>query len=101
MNINKALFVRLEAKPGKEEEVAALLNGGLELVNKEPKTTSWYAVRFGQTSFGIFDTFESETGREAHLSGKVAETLLAQAPDLLAETPAIEKPDVLAAKLAQ
>jgi quinol monooxygenase YgiN len=94
-----ALFVRLEAKSGKEGEVERLLRGSLPLVEAEPDTTAWFAIRFGPTTFGIFDAFPNDEGRQAHLSGKVAAALMAKAPDLLAQPPAIERVDVLAAKL--
>ena len=94
-----ALFVRLEAKPGKEAEVESFLRGGLPIVEAEPETTAWFAIRFGSTTFGIFDAFPDEAGRQAHLSGKVAAALMAKASELLAQPPLIEKVDVLAAKL--
>ena len=96
--INKALFVRLEAKPGKEAEVEKFLQGGLAIVQEEPGTATWYAIRLGQFTFAIFDTFADDEGRQAHLSGRVADALMAKAPDLLAEPPVIEKADVLAVK---
>lgn len=98
--VNKALGVRLVAKPGKEGEVEAFLKAGLMLVNEEPLTVTWYAVKFDQTTFGIFDTFEADEGREAHLNGKVAETLMAKAGELLAQPPQIVRLDVIAAKTA-
>jgi quinol monooxygenase YgiN len=94
-----ALFVRLEAKSGKEAEVESFLRGGLPIVEAEPATTAWFAIRFGPTTFGIFDAFPDEQGRLAHLSGKVAAALMAKAPEILAQPPAIEKVDILAAKL--
>jgi quinol monooxygenase YgiN len=94
-----ALFVRLEAKSGKEAEVESFLRGGLPIVEAEPDTTAWFAIRFGPTTFGIFDAFPDEEGRQAHLSGKVAAALMAKAPEILAQPPAIEKVDILAAKL--
>jgi quinol monooxygenase YgiN len=97
--VKVALYVRLEAKPGKEAEVESFLRGGLPIVQEEPATTAWFAVRMGQSTFGIFDAFPDEAGRQAHLSGRVAAALLAKAPELLAKTPVIEKVDVLAAKL--
>jgi quinol monooxygenase YgiN len=97
--VTVGLFVRLEAKPGKEDDVEAFLLSGLPLVQDEPDTVAWFAVRFGPTSFGIFDVFPDDSGRQAHLSGKVAEALMAQAPDLFAQSPDIQKLDVLAAKL--
>ena len=97
--VTVALFVRLEAKPGKAAEVETFLKGGLAIVQDEPATTAWFALRFGPTTFAIFDAFPDDAGRQAHLSGRVAAALRAQAPDLLAQPPAIAKVDVLAAKL--
>jgi quinol monooxygenase YgiN len=97
--VSVALLVRLEAKPGKEAEVEAFLRGGLEIVQEEPKTTAWFAIRMGPSTFGIFDAFPDDAGRQAHLSGRVAAALMARAPELLAKPPSIEKVDVLAAKL--
>jgi quinol monooxygenase YgiN len=97
--VKTALFVRLEAKPGKEKEVADFLRGGLALVEQEPATTAWFGIQLGPSTFGIFDAFPDEAGRQAHLSGKVAAALMAKAPELLATSPVIEKVDVLAAKL--
>ncbi len=97
--VKVGLLVRLEAKPGKEEEVASFLRGGLAIVQEEPGTTTWYAIRIGPSTFGIFDTFPDEAGRQAHLSGRVAAALMAQAPELLAHPPVIEKIDLLAVKL--
>ena len=94
-----ALLVRLEAKPGKEAEVESFLRGGLSIVQEEPKTVAWFAIRIGPSTFGIFDAFPDEAGRQAHLSGRVAAALMAKAPELLAQPPLIEKVDVLAAKL--
>ena len=97
--VKVALLVRLEAKPGKEAEVARFLEGGLPLVEQEPATTAWFGIRLGPSRFGIFDAFPDESGRQAHLSGRVAAALMARAPELLASSPTIEKVDVLAAKL--
>ncbi|MEY2499331.1 MAG: hypothetical protein QOD12_2887 [Verrucomicrobiota bacterium] len=97
--VKKALFVRLEAKPGKEAEVESFLRGGLSVVQEEPATIAWFGIRLGPTTFGIFDAFPDEAGRQAHLSGKVAAALMAKAPELLAAAPVIEKVDVIAAKL--
>jgi len=97
--VTVALLVRLEAKPGKEAEVESFLNSGLALVEEEPDTTAWFALRMGPSTFGIFDAFPDESGRQAHLNGKVAAALMAKASDLFAQTPVIEKVDVLAAKL--
>lgn len=97
--VTVGLLVRLEAKPGKEAEVVKFLEGGLALVEEEPGTTTWYAIRLGPRTFGIFDTFENEAGRAAHLSGRVAAALMAKAGELFASPPVIERPDILAAKL--
>ena len=97
--VKVALFVRLEAKPGKEAEVDKFLRGGLPLVEQEPATLAWFGIRLGPTTFGIFDAFPDESGRQAHLSGKVAAALMAKSPELLAEPPVIERADILAAKL--
>ncbi|SOE87151.1 Quinol monooxygenase YgiN [Burkholderia sp. YR290] len=97
--VKTALFVRLEAKPGREQEVEAFLKGGLPLVEAEPATIAWFGLRLGPSTFGIFDTFPDEAGRQAHLAGKVAEALMAKAADLFASPPEIAHVDVLAAKL--
>lgn len=97
--VTVALYVRLEAKPGKEAEVESFLNSGLALVQEEPETTAWFAIRMGPSTFGIFDAFANESGRQAHLEGKVAAALMEKASDLLAQPPDIKKVDVLAAKL--
>ena len=93
------LYVALEAKTGKEAELAAFLTGALPLVEAEPATTAWFALRMGPSSFGIFDAFADEAGREAHLAGEVAKALMAKASELLAKPPSINKIDVLADKL--
>ena len=98
--VTVGLLVRLVAKAGKEAEVAGLLQGGLSLVEEEPATIAWFAIRLGPSEFGIFDAFPDDAGRQAHLAGRVAEALMAQAPELLAQPPAIEPVDVLAAELA-
>ncbi len=97
--VKVALFVRLEAKPGKEADVEKFLLSGLPLVQEEPATTAWFGIRLGPSTFGIFDAFPDEAGRKAHLSGKVAAALMAKAGELLAKPPSIENVDVLAAKL--
>jgi quinol monooxygenase YgiN len=97
--VTVALYVRLEAKPGKEAEVESFLNSGLALVEEEPETTVWFAIRMGPSTFGIFDAFANEGGRQAHLNGKVATALMEKASDLLAQPPDIKKVEVLAAKL--
>lgn len=97
--VSVALLVTLEAKPGKEADVAKFLQGGLSIVQEEPATTAWFAIRMGPTTFGIFDAFPNEAGRKAHLAGRVAAALMARASELLAQPPKIEQLDVLAAKL--
>jgi quinol monooxygenase YgiN len=96
-----ALYVPLQAKPGKEKEVADFLRSALPLVNAEPGTTSWFAIQEGPSAFAIFDTFDDEAGRDAHLNGKVAAALMekAKAGDLFAKTPEIYRLEILADKL--
>jgi|SRR6516165_4911942 len=96
-----SLFVRLEAKPGKEDEVAAFLRQGLQLANQETTTPLWFALRLGPTTFAIFDAFQDEAGRQNHLNGPIAKALMTQAPNLLASPPVIERLEVLGAKLPQ
>jgi len=95
---NFALLVRLEAKPGKEQEVAAFIQSALPLAQAETGTIRWYALQIGPSTFGIFDTFADEAGREAHLGGEIAKALMAKAPELLATNPVIEKVSLLAVK---
>ena len=97
--VKVALYVRLEAKPGKEQEVADFLRSGLPLAQEEPATTAWFALQMGPSTFGIFDAFPDDAGRDAHLAGRIAAALMAKAGDLLAQPPSIQKVDVLAAKL--
>jgi quinol monooxygenase YgiN len=97
--VHVALLVRLEAKPGKEAEVEQFLRSGLPLVQQEPATTAWFGIRLGPSTFGIFDAFPDESGRQAHLTGQVAAALMAKAGELLSQPPSIERVDVLAAKL--
>ena len=94
-----ALFARLEAKPGKENEVAKFLEAGLAMANQEATTPVWFALRLGPTTFGVFDAFANENGRQAHLNGPIAKALMAQAPELFSKPPAIEQIEVLGAKL--
>jgi quinol monooxygenase YgiN len=99
--VKLGLLARLEAKPGKEDEVAKFLTSALPLAENEPDTTAWFAIRLGPSTFGIFDVFPTEAGRQAHLSGPIASALMAKASELLAQPPVIEKVDVLAAKLKE
>lgn len=91
--------MRLEAKPGREADVEAFLKSAVPLVQAEPATTAWFAIRIGPSTFGIFDVFPDDAGRQAHLSGKVAAALMANASDLLSAAPDIQPIDVLADKL--
>lgn len=95
---NMALFVRLEARSGKERVVEQFLRSALPLVNEEPGIKAWFGLRVGPSTCGIFDAFPDEKGRQAHLSGKVAAALMAKAKELLSQPPSIEKVDVLATK---
>ncbi|MBL4648432.1 MAG: antibiotic biosynthesis monooxygenase [Aureispira sp.] len=94
-----ALLVRLKAKEGRELAVENFITKALPLAIDEPATKTWYALKIDSSTFGIFDTFEDEAGREAHLGGKIAAALMANAPELLAEAPVIEKVNVLASKM--
>jgi quinol monooxygenase YgiN len=94
----KSLWVQMTAKTGMEQEVAEFLTGALPLVEDEPATRTWYALQIGESTFGIFDTFDDDAGRDAHLSGKVAEALMARADELFSEPPRIDHADVLASK---
>ena len=94
-----ALLATLKAKPGKEDEVEALLRGALTLAEAEEQTSSWFALRIDHSTFGIFDTFADDAGRRAHLGGEIAAALIANAPELLVEHPDIRQVDILAAKL--
>lgn len=93
-----ALLARVEAKPGKESEVLAFLKSALPLAQAEESTIRWYALQLGPSTFGIFDTFETEEGRKTHLSGKIAAALMANASTLLAKDPVIEQVDLIAIK---
>lgn len=93
------LLARIEAKPEHAAHVQKLLEGALELARQETQTVTWYSFKIGPTSFGVFDTFEDEAGRQAHLNGKIAAALMEIAPTMLASAPDIQKIDVLAAKL--
>lgn len=97
--VRVALLVRLEAKPGKEADVADFLRSGLPLVQAEPETTAWFGIQLGPSTFGIFDAFPDESGRQAHLAGKVAAALKDRGDELFAEPPTMEQVEVLAAKL--
>jgi quinol monooxygenase YgiN len=98
-NVSVALFVKLRAKPGKESEVEDFLKAGQAIVQEEPLTIAWFAIRMGPSTFGIFDAFPDDAGRQAHLAGRVAAALKEKASELLVEPPSIENVQVLAAKL--
>jgi quinol monooxygenase YgiN len=97
--ITQALLVRLEAKPGKEDELMKFLQASLGLAQREGTTPVWLALQLGPRTFGIFDAFADEAGRQAHLNGPIAQLMGANAPKLLAQVPLIERADVLGAKL--
>jgi quinol monooxygenase YgiN len=96
--IQYALFARLEAKPGKEAAVADFLQAGLAMANQEERTPIWFALRLSERVFGVFDAFETEAHRQAHLDGPIAQALMAKAPELFATAPSIEAIDVLGLK---
>ena len=95
--VKNGLYVRLEAAEGREGDLEQLLAGARDLVEQEAGTIVWYALKFGPTTFGIFDAFEDEDGRQAHLNGEVAKALGDHA-DLFASPPEIEQVDVIASK---
>ncbi len=96
--VTRSLLVRIEAKPGKEAEVEAFLRSALGLAVEEAGTIHWFALKIGPSTFGVFDTFADEEGRQAHLAGPIAAALMAKAPELLAAAPVIERVDLIAAK---
>lgn len=96
--ITHALFARLEAKPGKEDEVAAFLQAGLQMAQQEATTPIWFALRLSPTTFGVFDAFENQQGVQNHLSGPIAQALMAKSDELFSRPPAIERIDVLGMK---
>jgi quinol monooxygenase YgiN len=98
MSVDRGLLALLEARPGKEAELAAFLEQGRQLAAEEEGTVTWYAFRLGATTFGIFDTFDGEEGRQAHLSGRIPQALAQVGPDLLAGDPDIRPVDVIAVK---
>jgi quinol monooxygenase YgiN len=96
--VKQALLVRLEAKPGKEKELGDFLASALPMAQNEAGTIHWFALRIGPSTYGIFDTFEKEESRQAHLNGPIAAALIAKVPELLSQPPVIEQVDLLAAK---
>ena len=99
MTVHKALLARLEAKPGKEAAVKDLLVSAVALANQEARTTVWFALKLGPSTFGVFDAFADDAGRQAHLRGPIAQALMANA-ELFSRAPQIDPVDVLGAKLA-
>jgi quinol monooxygenase YgiN len=99
-NVSVGLLATLKAKPEKEKQVEEFLKGALRLADEERDTTVWFALRLDASTFGIFDAFADDSGRQAHLSGPIAAALMSRWEELLSEAPKIEKVDVLAAKLA-
>lgn len=96
--ITVGILLKVEAKAGKEQDVANFLKGALAFVEQEPETVNWYSFKVNENTFGIFDTFPNEDGRKAHLAGKVAEELMKHAPELLASAPVIEFVDIMSSK---
>lgn len=97
--ISNALFLRLEAKPGKEKEVEQFLQAGLGIAKQEGTTPVWMALKLGPSTFGVFEAFEDEAGRQAHINGPVGQALKAKASTLLAQAPSVEPIDVFGTKL--
>ena len=97
--VKLGLYVRLEAKQGQEAALKAFLQSALPLAQGEALTPVWFALQFGPSTFGVFDAFADEAGRQAHLEGSIAAALMAKAGELLAVPPKIEKVELLAAKL--
>ena len=94
----QAIWVMLKAKPGKEAEVEAFLKQGAVLSNNESGTVTWYGVKMAPGTYGVFDTFNDEAGRDAHLNGDIAKALMAKAPELFANELRIERMEILASK---
>ena len=100
MKVRKALLARIEAKPGKEAAVQELLTSAVGLANQEARTTVWFALKLGPSTFGVFDAFADEEGRQAHLNGPIAQALIANTSEMFSKPPQIDPVDVLGAKLA-
>ena len=94
----QAIWVMLKAKPGKEADVEAFLKQGADMSNDEPGTVTWYGVKMGPGVYGVFDTFDDEEGRDAHLNGEIAKALMANATELFSNELRIEKMEILALK---
>jgi len=96
--IKLAFLARFEAKPGKEEEVAKFLEMACDMAKKEPTTIHWYAIRLSRSTFGVFDTFNDEDGRQKHLNGPIGQALMARANELFSSPPSIDPVEVLGSK---
>ena len=94
----QAIWVMLKAKPGKESDVEAFLKQGADMSNDEPETITWYGVKIAPGMYGVFDTFDDEAGRDAHMNGEIAKALMAKAPELFSNELSIEKMEILASK---
>ncbi len=94
----QAIWVMLKAKPGKEDDVESFLKAGAQMSNEEAQTVTWYGVRMGPGVYGVFDTFDDEAGRDAHLGGEIAKALMAKAPELFSNEIRIEQMEILASK---
>ncbi|CAN5473751.1 hypothetical protein BH10ACT11_BH10ACT11_06680 [soil metagenome] len=97
--VEKGIWVQMQAKEGKESEVEEFLRSGEALVGDEPDTIAWFALKIGEGKYGIFDAFNDDAGRDAHMNGAVAAALMEKAPDLFESAPQIDQPDVIASKL--
>jgi quinol monooxygenase YgiN len=95
---NLGLLATLKAKPEQAKNVEQFIKGAIDLARQEKKTLSWYSFKIDETTFGIFDTFEDETGRDAHLNGEIAKALMGKADELLSDAPDIKKITILSAK---
>jgi quinol monooxygenase YgiN len=98
MAVKLGLLATLEAKPGKGDDLARFLESGRALAAAEEGTVTWYAFKISETTYGIFDTFEAEDGRQAHINGEIPKALAAVGAELLATDPDIRPVDILAVK---
>ncbi|HEY2556894.1 MAG TPA: antibiotic biosynthesis monooxygenase [Diaminobutyricibacter sp.] len=98
MTVKLGILALLDAKPGKGDELRAFLEGGQAIAAAEEGTVTWYAFKVNDTTYGIFDTFETEDARQAHLNGEIPKALGQVAPDLLAQDPDIRAIDIIAVK---
>ncbi|ADW68438.1 putative quinol monooxygenase [Granulicella tundricola] len=94
-----ALYAELKPKPGKEAEIEAFLKQGAEMAKDEKGTVTWYGFKEDNGTYGVFDTFDDEAGRDAHLNGEIAKALFAVADEYFSEAPKIHKIALLAEKL--